>query len=773
LISYIVGMQICGQEFSSETIERIIKFIAERPDVSRTELSLHVCEWLDWKSPNGKCKEMSCRMALLKLEKEGLVQLPVGGQSPPKARRDTEANDLGLEPIPEICCSLPELGKVELIPIENRRSGQAHIWNRLMNAYHYLGARPLCGAQIRYLIVSENYGYLGGLSFSAAAWKLQARDQWIGWDDEARQAHLHQVICNSRFLILPQVEVANLASRVLSLAAKRVSYDWQIRYNIEPVLLETFVDRDRFKGSCYRAANWRHVGTTKGRGRNHCHGDDNVSVKDIYLLPLCEDFREILCDGRLPVKKEDTSPVDWVEEEFGDADLGDVRRTGRLLTITRDFYERPDANIPQACQSRARTKAVYKFLDNSNNSMEAILKPHYEKTIIRAKAEKIVLVPNDTTFLNYSSHPDTEGLGPIGGQKEGAVGLLVHDTMAFTLPGTPLGLLDVQCWTRDPEEFGKREKRNQLPIEQKESYKWLKSFSAIYQAQQQCPNTLFVQIGDRESDIYDLFALAEKSEKSHHLLVRAERDRLLEDGQKHLWPYVASLPLSGIQTVNIPRKKKQRERTANLEIRFAQVVLKPPQGSPKLGQVTIWAILAEEKDAPAGCEPVKWMLLTTIPTHTFEDACEKINWYCRRWDIEVYHKVLKSCCKVEDRQLGSKERIETCLAIDMVVGWQIHYITKIGRERPDVPCTVIFEEEEWKALSAYITRKTPPEKPPTLNEFTRMVASLGGFLGRKSDGHPGIITLYRGLMRLRDISAAYKIFMMLHPPNPPPVSSRK
>jgi hypothetical protein len=139
-----------------------------------------------------------------------------------------------------------------------------------------------------------------------------------------------------------------------------------------------------------------------------------------------------------------------------------------------------------------------------------------------------------------------------------------------------------------------------------------------------------------------------------------------------------------------------------------------------------------------------------------------------------YHKVLKRCCKVEERQLGSKKRIETCLAIDMVVGWQIHYLTRIGREWPDVPCTVIFEKEEWKALSAYITQNPiPPAKPPTLNEFTRMVASLGGFLGRKSDGHPDIITLYRGLMRLRDITATYKIFMTLHPPNPPPVSSRK
>ncbi len=768
-------MQVCGQEFSLEIIEQINELVNERPDISRTKLSLQVCEWLDWRSWNGKYKEMSCRVALLKLEKAGVIRLPVGGKKPPKAKNDISTNKMEIEPIPEISCELHDLGKVEVIPIENRHRSESRIWNSLMSSYHYLGNGPLCGAQIRYLIVSEKRGYLGGLSFSAASWKLAARDQWIGWDEQARLKHLEQVVCNSRFLILPQVRVANLASHVLSLSANRVGYDWQLRYGTEPAVVETFVDRERFRGSCYRAANWVHLGTTKGRGRNHSHGEEKVSQKDIYVFPLRADFQEILCDGRLPVKNE-FQPADWVEQELGGADLGDQRRDRRLLHITRDFFERPDANIPQACQSRARTKAAYKFFDNPEVTMEGILQSHKEQTINRLKEEKIVLVPNDTTYLNFSAHPSTGGLGPIGSKKDGIKGLLVHDTMAFTVEGTPLGLLDVQSWARDPEEFGKRKKRKELPIEEKESNKWLVGFQVIDQAQQRCPNTMFIQMGDRESDIYDLFALAGRTENGPHLLVRAEYDRLLEDGQGHLWPYIASLPLRGVQTVKVPRNRKQPERTADLEIRFSQVSLKPPKRNPKLGKVTIWAILAEEKNGPAGKKPVKWMLLTTVATHTFDQACERIKWYCGRWDIEIYHKVIKSCCKVEERQLGDKKRIETCLAIDMVVAWKIHYITKIGREKPDVPCTVVFEEDEWKALYAYVDKNPiPPEKTPTLNEAVREVAGLGGFLGRKSDGHPGTKTLYRGFTRLMDITATYKIVMnMLAPylPNSPSVSSK-
>src|SRR5206468_5587659 len=187
------------------------------------------------------------------------------------------------------------------------------------------------------------------------------------------------------------------------------------------------------------------------------------------------------------------------EAEFGSVDLKDRRLNRRAVEIARDFYGRPQAQIPQACQSRARTKAAYRFFKHPNTNMDDLLEPHRQSTYQRIVEKKIVLCPQDTTSLNYSTHPATENLGPIGSTKEGIIGLIVHDTMAFSIEGTPLGLLDVQCWARDADEFGKKHQRKQRPIEEKESYKWLRSFQSVAEAQRHCPNTMLVSMGDREA----------------------------------------------------------------------------------------------------------------------------------------------------------------------------------------------------------------------------------------------------------------------------------
>ncbi|OEU64970.1 MAG: hypothetical protein BBJ57_08385 [Desulfobacterales bacterium PC51MH44] len=468
-------------------------------------------------------------------------------------------------------------------------------------------------------------------------------------------------------------------------------------------------------------------------------------------------------------------PEDWAEEEFCAAKLGDVRRVKRLLEIARDFYARPQANIPQACNSRAKTKAAYRFFEDRKNTMDKILKSHYETSLSRINKHKVVLAVQDTTTLNYSTHPATQDLGLIASKQEGIIGLIVHDTMAFNLEGTPLGLMDAQCWARDPEDFGKKHLRAQLSIEQKESNKWLKSYQATAQAQKRCPNTMLVSIGDREADIYELFHLAISNPDGPKLLVRAEHNRLLADGQGHLWDYVSGQPLCGIQEIHIPRKGKRKAREAKLEIRFTKVKLKPPPRKKALGELSIQAIYARESDAPDGVTPLQWMLLTTCEIKSFEEAVEKLDWYCNRWGIEIYHRTLKSGCKIESRQLGSANRIEACLAIDMVIAWRIYHLTKLGRETPDASCSVFFDDNEWKALIAYKTKHPiPPEKPPTLREATRMVASLGGFLGRKGDGEPGTVTLWLGLERLDDMTDMWKISMSYFAPelvkSPSPVS---
>jgi hypothetical protein len=347
--------------------------------------------------------------------------------------------------------------------------------------------------------------------------------------------------------------------------------------------------------------------------------------------------------------------------------------------------------------------------------------------------------------------------------------------MAFNREGTPLGLLDVQCWARDGADFGKKKRRHRLPIEEKESYKWLVSFRKVAEAQKQCPETMLVSVGDREADVYQLFELALSDPLGPKLLIRAQQDRLLAEGQGHLWEKMAEQEVSGIQEIHIPRQRNRPARVARLEVRFAQVTLRSPKNEKVCRELTLWAVWAREAEAPPKADGIEWMLLTTVPVHTFQDAIEKLAWYTIRWGIEVYHRTLKSGCKVEERQLGHADRIETCLAIDMVVAWRIFHLAKLGRETPDVPCTVFFEETEWKALVAHITQNPkPPDHPPTLREAMRMVATLGGFLGRKRDGEPGTKSLWLGLQRLDDLSSMWKLLTttpISHPSSFPLVSS--
>jgi hypothetical protein len=603
------------------------------------------------------------------------------------------------------------------------------------------------------------------------------RDRWIGWSEEARKANLPKVVCNSRFLLVPRVTY--LASHVLSLCARRVRRDWIERYGVKPILLETYVERDRFEGTCYRSANWVYVGETQGRGRMDRDRAYGAPVKDVYVYPLQSHGHQELCvEPPKPVLsqlEEAELEPDWADKEFKEAEFGDHRLNERVVRIAKAFYARPQANIPQACQTRSETKAAYRFFDHPETTMEKVLAAHYETTLGRISREEVVLAVQDTTSLNYTAHPGTQNLGPIGYRLDRGIGLMLHSTLAFSREGTPLGLLDVQCWAREAAEFGKKKRRQSLPIEQKESYKWLVSFRKVAEAQKRTPKVTLVSIGDREADIYELFEMGVSDPSGAKFLVRAEQDRLLAEGQGHLWEKMAGQEVAGVQEIEVPRRKNHPARVARLEIRFAEVTLRSPKNKKRRRELTLWAVWAREAEAPVEGERIEWMLLTTVPVNTFEEALEKLAWYTIRWGIEIFHKTLKSGCKVEERQLGHADRIETCLAIDMVVAWRIFHLTKLGRETPNVPCTVFFEDAEWKALVAYVTHTpTPPENPPPLREAMRMVASLGGFLGRKGDGEPGTKSLWLGLQRLDDLSSMWKLLTTKpnsYPPSSPLVSS--
>jgi hypothetical protein len=752
-----VGM-LCGQALTTE----LIRFVEKTGQgLSRRQLSRQLCHQFDFRSPNGRPKEMACRKDLAKLVREQRVRLPERTW-----RGATRNTGTSLVCYPKIEGSLAEIGPVELILVKKARSSLGRKWNELAS-HHPLGRGPLCGGQLRYLVRSRAGAWLGIIGFSAPAWALEDRDKWIGWSAAARKSHLHKIICNSRFLILPWVKVPFLASHILSRVCKRLPADWVERYGVEPVLIETFVAPPH-SGKCYAAANWQKVGHTKGRGRQDTGHDGLSNPKQIWMYPLKRNFRQSLMAGVQPdpVKIEPHLPAaDWAEEEFKRADLKDGRLNKRLLSLARAFYGQPQANVAQACHgNRAATKAAYRFFEHPKVTMDEILKPHYEATFHRCRQEMTVLAVQDTTALDYHGLQQTEGLGPTGTSSKEGLGLWLHSTLVFNLHGTPLGLIGAQCWARDAAQMGKRQRRKELPIAQKESIKWLKSFEAARVLQQACPQTLVVSVADRESDVFELFdqARQQPGKQQPHLLIRASWNRALEAEEQLLWDKVASLSPAGQLELQVPRRGTQASRVAGMEVRFSRVKLRAPQRLRKLEPVELFAIEAKELGAPKAIKPLHWQLLTTLPVESFEQALEKLHWYAKRWGIEVFHRTLKSGCKIEERQLGHADRIEACLAIDVVVAWRIFHLCKLGRETPNVPCTVYFEEAEWKALVAFVTR-THPQNPPTLREATRMTASLGGFLGRKADAEPGTQTLWLGLQKLDTITDTWIAFNALYP----------
>jgi hypothetical protein len=702
---------------------------------------------------------MSCRKAFTKLNARGVLDLPRPERTYSFKRSVVHAVE---PPMAEINCSLRELGEVRVEPVTSRYSKESKIWFALLDRYHYLGSGALCGAQIRYVVKSSTHGYLGALAFSSASWALRCRDQYIGWSEAARRANLQRLVTNDRFLILPTVRVKHLASHVLSLALSRLPQDWEQRYQIRPVLVETFVDPSRFAGTCYKAANWVCVGDSAGRR-------DGIAKK-IWLYPLERGWRKVLCTEppiRLAEKPRPEAPQHWAEEEFGTVRLYDDRLKQRLYTIAQDFYKDPQANIPEACGSKARTMGAYRFFQNPKVTMDVVLTAHSETTIERIKAHRVVLVPQDTTTLDYSTHPMTEGLGPTNNKEDHALGLLLHDTLAFTEEGTPLGILDAQCWARDPKEKGKRYRRKELPIEQKESMKWLRSFRKAAQVQKLCPETMLVVMGDRESDIYELFLETSKEPDGPKLLVRAEKTRNRKVDQEFLWDFMAKQKVAGCLKIHIPRRDSRKARDAWVRVRFAKVALIPPQHCGSAPAITAWAVHVTEKANKTVDEPIEWMLLTTVEVKNFEEAQKRVEWYSGRWGIEVYHRTLKSGCRIEDRQLETADRLETCLGVDMVVAWRIYYLTMLGREKPDLPCTVFFEDIEWKALCCYVNKTpVPPAKPPSMGTVVLMIGALGGHLGRKGDGYPGTQTLWRGLLHVYIATEVYAVFTQQHYSHP-------
>jgi len=432
----------------------------------------------------------------------------------------------------------------------------------------------------------------------------------------------------------------------------------------------------------------------------------------------------------------------WAADEFEEVDLGDKRLDSRLVKLCDTLSEAPESPINQACEDWHETKAAYRFFQNGKIDVERIMAAHREKTSARAAKHGTILAIQDTSYLVYTHHPKTTGLGEISlkkGKNKDKIysrGLVMHTCLAVTDKGMPLGLLDQKIFARElrPDHerrsMGGKYIQHVIPVEEKESYRWIEALEATAKA---TVGTLVVTVCDRECDFYDFFKAAEKSGST--VLVRASQNRTVDRSSRYaekevekLWSHVGAQPLAGTYTVEITAREKTKHcngrtaRTSQMEIRFCGFMLNPPRNNPKhkteeLPDLRMYAVHALEKDPPEGEEAAEWMLLTNQPVATFQDACERVRWYSLRWRIEMFFKVLKSGFCVEACRLGTAERLICYLNLMSIVAWRLFMITLVARTDPSLPCTQFLSDQEWTVLAIKSLGKGgPPKEPPCMAE---------------------------------------------------------
>jgi len=450
-------------------------------------------------------------------------------------------------------------------------------------------------------------------------------------------------------------------------------------------------------------------------------------------------------------------------DEVRGAEFGDKRLSQRLGKVIEELGSNPSLSIPAATDARAEMEGAYRFFDNEKVSPEKILQPHIEATRERVAQLEFVLLVQDTTELDLTRpKQQVSGAGP-------------HPLMAFNSSGLPLGTVWQKSWAREEIETKltsneKSKKRKATPIEEKESLRWLEGLRAARDVAEACPQTICVCVGDSESDIYELFSESRSTSQGEvHLLVRACQTRATSD-QSDWLKKVRATPCLYKSSVNVsartakvavatsPRKQSRDARVAEVEVRASTVTLRPPyRCDRKLPEVTVNVVLVEEPNPPEDCEPIQWLLVTTLPIETSEDVQAVVGSYCVRWQIEIYFRTIKSGCRVEERQFETLDRVLNSVAVYSIIAWRIMYMCYLGRECPDLDCEVVFEPSEWRSVYSVVKKKSPPSVPPRLNEMIRMIASLGGYVIRKSTA-PGPQTLWIGLQRVHDLSTAWETF---------------
>lgn len=447
----------------------------------------------------------------------------------------------------------------------------------------------------------------------------------------------------------------------------------------------------------------------------------------------------------------------WAAKEAKDMTLKDKRRNMRVTQILESIADSPTTSIPQACCGElAKTKAAYRFIGTTAITEQNILHGHYAATIERiVNSKENILVISDGMDAAFTNLINTRGLGPTTSSAT-SLGIKLQNTFAIGSAGTCFGLIDQKYWARDKKTYGKSEFRSKKPTKEKESNHWLESLARV---EESLPlDIAYTYLADGGADIYDFFAV--KRRPNSALIIHQAQNRKTVDGK--MFDILDQQDPIGYITQTLSRTPNNPERTVRLEVKIAAVEVKSPDKTKKINRSTtaMYTLIAKEVEADKpGSKCISWRLLTTIPLHSLDDAKKVLDLYTKRWIIERFHYVLKEGFHIEKLQLESFDNLKRAIALYSIVAWRVMYITYASRNTPDNSCTEILSTDEWKALWCYYHKKAqPPVAPPTIAIAVKMIAKIGGFLGRKGDGDPGAKVLWRGIMALEHITNTYLIF---------------
>ena len=446
--------------------------------------------------------------------------------------------------------------------------------------------------------------------------------------------------------------------------------------------------------------------------------------------------------------------MSWVQDEFSNIDLKDKRLNRRLIKTTELLSARPSQSINRSIEDYKDKKAAYRLFDNDKCTPEKIFTPHRDRTSERISRHKIVLSLHDTSFLNYDSHVETTGLGSIGGHStteanDGSRGLIFHGSLAVSETGLPLGMQSIRIWSReDKMEWAK------------ESERWLEGLRRAKETVK--GDTQMVFITDREGDQFDL--ISESIKLKCDLVIRSKHDRKINGLDSYLsWHLKKQIP-AGTVLVDDPKNK----RKAEVSVSYSKIAFNDPEirrgahlNMFDIDRVEVYVVEAKEKNPPPGVEALHWVLLTTLPVNDIKSALTVVDYYRKRWNVESYFKVLKGgCCEVEDCRLQTRDRLEKYLTLFAIIAWRVYWMVHVGRTDPKMNSSVVLTEVEKRTLYCHVNKTKSIEKMPkkmTVREAIRSIAKMGGFNGRKGDGDPGMITTWRGWIRLQDKVEMYEI----------------